>query len=243
MAAPAWLAATAGSPALAGQVNQFLATHQVTYLLTGSQQAGQTAAGSGSVPSNGTWIAQSWTSGASQASAGYITVTMAVTGSPAPLVLSLQADSGTGAPSGTPLVSAALPKEFLSSTAGSQQVMLPATVSPSSPYWIVAQPAGDSADYFSWSKSSQTSGASASSDGVTWTAQTYGLLFSVRDQNAQGPLAGTYEDSGARWTSLAYNASGDLTQIEEYTAGQTAGGYTASSRALSYSGQFLTGVK
>lgn len=241
MTAPAWLAATPGYSALAGQVNQFLATHAVTYVYQGTEQANQSTAGSGSVASNGLWIAQSFATAAGQTAAGYVVVTAAVTGSPAPWTFSIQANSG-GAPSGTALVSAAVPKEFLSGTAAAQAVMLPVTgLTAATTYWIVAQAVGDSGDHFNWSKSNQASGAATSANGTSWTAQAYGLLYQVRDQSPVAPLAGTWEDSGARWTALAYT-SGELTGIEEYTAGQAANGYTVSSRALTYTGNLLSGV-
>jgi hypothetical protein len=242
MTAPAWLAATSGYPALAGQVNQFLASHAVTYVYTGALQANQGTAGSGSVASDGTWIAQSFTAASGQTTAGYVTVTAAVTGSPAPWTVSLEADNGSGAPSGTVLASAAAPKEFMSGTAAAVTVMLPYSgLTPSARYWIAAAAAGDASDYYAWSKSNQASGASTAPDGVTWTAQSYGLLYQVFDGTPVQPLAGTWEDSGARWTVLSYT-SGQLTRIREYTAGQAANGYAVSARTLSYSGSALTGV-
>lgn len=242
MAAPSWLGATTGYNAYAGQVNQFLATHAVTYLYTAAEQASQGTAGSGGVNSDGLYIAQSFATTSAQTTTGYVVVTAKVTGSPAPLSVSVQATSA-GAPSGTALVSTSLPKEFLTGSAAAVAVMLPVTgLSASTTYWIVASAAGDASDYFTWSKSNQTSGASTSTNGTAWSAQTYGLLYQVYDQTPAPPLAGTWEDSGARWTSLGYNGSGQLTSIGEYTAGQSAAGYTASNRALSYSGPLLIGV-
>lgn len=240
MAAPAWLAATAGQQAVAGQVNQFLASHATAYVYQGAEQA-SAAAGSGSVSSDGLWIAQAFTTGSSQTAAGRILVTAAVTGSPVPWALSVQATSGS-APSGTALASVQVPAEFMSGTAASVQVILPVSgLAASTGYWLVAEAAGDASDYFSWSKSAAASGASTSPDGTTWTAQPYGLAYAVYDQSAILPLAGTWEDSGARWMSLA-STGGQVTGISEFTAGQTAAGYTASVRALSYSSGVLAGV-
>ena len=242
MAVPSWQAATAGFSALAGHVNQFLCSHAVTYLYTGAQQANQQTSGGGGTTSNGLWIAQSFATSGSQATVGYIMFFGGRNGSPSPWQFSLQASSA-GAPSGTPLVSASLPAEFAGAGGAWITVPLPASgLSVSTTYWIVAQANGNvSVDWF-WNRSNQASGASTSANGTTWTAQAYGLLFRVFDQQAVLPLAGTWEDSGARWTALAYNGSGQLTGIEEYTAGQAANGYTASSRALSYTSGLLTGV-
>lgn len=241
MPAPVWLAATTGFQGAAGQVNQFLATHAITYVPTGVLQANQQTAGSGAVDSNGLWIAQSFATAAGQTSVGYAVVTAAVTGSPAAWTFSIQGNS-SGAPSGVLLASAAVPKEFLTSSPSAQAVMLPyAGLSPSTTYWIVAQAVGDASDFFAWSKSNQVSGASTSTNGTSWTAQSYGLLFEVFDQSEVAPLAGIWEDSGARWTALTYT-SGELTGVEEYTAGQTANGYAASARGLAYTGNQLAGV-
>ncbi len=242
MPTPAWLGATAGYNAYAGQVNQFLGAHAVTYVYAGVEQASEATAGSGGVNSDGLWIAQSFATASGQTTTGYVTVTAKVTGTPAPLSVSIQATS-SGAPSGTALVSTSLPKEFLTGSAAAVSVMLPVTgLTASTTYWIVANAVGDASDYFTWSKSNQTSGASTSTNGTAWTAQAYGLLYAVYDATPAEPLAGTWEDSGARWTSLAYNAGGQLTAIGEYTAGQSAAGYTASARALAYSAGLLTGV-
>jgi len=239
---PAWLGATAGYNAYAGQVNQFLGTHAVTYVYAGAVQASQGTAGSGGVNSDGLWIAQSFATGSGQTAIGYVTVTAAATGAPAPLAVSVQASSG-GAPSGTALATTMLPEEFLTGTPAAVPVMLPVSgLSASTTYWIVAAAVGDASDYFTWSKSNQTSGASTSANGTTWTAQSYGLLYAVYDQSPVPPLAGTWEDSGARWTALAYDGSAQLAGVREFTAGQSAAGYTASSRALSYSSGLVTGV-
>lgn len=242
MPAPSWQAATAGFSALAGQANQFLTTHAVTYVYTGAQTAAQSTAGAGGVASNSTWIAQSFSTAGGQTTTGYVIVTAKVTASPAPWTVSIQANSA-GAPSGTALVSAALPKEFLTSSAAAQAVMLPVTgLTASTTYWVVAQAVGDVSNFFTWSKSNQVTGASTSANGTVWTPQAFGLLYKVFDGTPVMPLAGTWEDSAARWTALAYNGSGQLTGIEEYTAGQAANGYAASARALSYTSGMLTGV-
>lgn len=241
MPVPAWQAPSAGYPALAGQVNQFLGTHQVQYLYTGTLQATEAAAGGGYASSNGQWTAQSFTTGSGQAAVGYAVIVAAVTGSPGPLPVSLQASSG-GAPSGTPLVTAMLPAEFLSGTFGYVTVPLPAAVTAGTEYWIVAAAAGDAGDYYALRQSNQSSGASVSASGTGWTAQAYGLLYAVYDQSATGALAATWEDSGARWTAAGYNAGGQLATWNEFTTGQSAAGYAGSGRTLTWTSGLLTGV-
>jgi hypothetical protein len=242
MSAPVWLGATTGFSGQAGQVNQFLAAHQVTYVYAGVQKAAQNTAGSGGLTSASHWLAQSFTTAAGQTAAGYVAVNAWFSGAPAVTWnFSIQA-SVLSAPSGTPLVSASVPKEFLALTAGQLNVMLPVTgLTASTGYWIVAAQAGGGSDWFAWGKSNQVSGCSTSPDGVTWTAQGEGLLYQVYDQTPALPLTGTWEDSGARWTALSYT-SGLATGLREYTAGQSADGYTAANRTLSYSSGLLTGV-
>ena len=238
MLTPAWLAATPGYAGQAGQVNQFLGTHAVTCLYQGNTVAQQTTLGSGANNSSSTYLAQSFNSGSATA-IGQVVLYLNVTGTPPPVSVALFADSG--GPAGAPLASTPFPKEFTSGTAAAVSIPLPAAVTPSTTYWLVLDTLGDGSDYFAWFKSNQTSGASTSPDGVTWTAQAYGFYFKVLDQSPVLPLAATWEDSGARWTSYSYT-SGQLTGVQEFTAGQTAGGYTAGKRALTYSGGLLTKV-
>ena len=242
MNAPVWQGATTGSNGAAGQVNQFLAAHAVTYLYQGKLQSSQQTAGGSGINSTSLWLAQKFTMPGGVTASGYVMIRAAIAaGSPPVWPVTLQADN-SGAPSGTPLVSASLPKEFLSLSLAWIPVPLPVTgLTPGAVYWIVAQQAGDSGNHYDWFESNQTSGASTSSNGSTWAAQTFGFMYQFYDQAATLPLAGTFEDSGARWTWLSYTA-GALTGVQEYTAGQTAAGYTAASRTLSYSGTLLTGV-
>lgn len=242
MAVPTWQAPVAGKQALAGHVNQFLGTHPTVYLYQGALQASGSPAGDVAEVSYGGYLAQAFATGANQTAAGYAVLTMQAFGTIAvPWQLSLQADAG-GQPSGTPLASAAVPAEFAPPPyERSVPVPLPAAVTPGTQYWIVAAPAGAVNECLSWVRSTATSGAQTSADGVTWTPQSWGLTFEVYDQSQAPPLAGTWEDSGARWT-WNWHTGGLLTGTWEFTAGQTPGGYVAVSRSLSYSGPYLTGV-
>ena len=243
MPTPDWLAATTGQPGLAGQVNQFLGTHAVQALYQGALQASEEVTSGSSVLSDTAWYAQSFTAAAGQTAVGYVMVYIVLNGSPSPWPVSLCADNGSGAPlSATPLVTAELPKEFAPSGFAWVPVPLPATgLTPGARYWIVAQQTGDSGDNYAWAETTQTSGASSSGDGVTWASHAYGLTYQAWDQAAVPPLAGTWEDSGARWTWLTWSG-GELTEIWEYTAGQAAGAYAASARALAYSGYLPSGA-
>ena len=240
MATPAWIGATPGSPPLAAQINQFLGTHASTYAYTGAEHDNQSTAGSGAVASDGSYVAQSFTAGATYA-AGRVLVTLALTGSPPPLVVTVQSSTGS-APSGTVLAGPiSLAPGFVPASAGAVSIPLSWAVASGTQYWIVATAVGDGSDFYAWSKSSAASGASTSTNGTAWTAQSYGLLFQVWDSTAVLPLVHTVDDAGARWTTLGTNANSQVSSLNEYTAAQS-GSYVSSSRSMAYSGSQLTAV-
>lgn len=239
MTTPNWIGATPNQPQLAAQVNQFLGTHAVTYLYTGVQQGGHATLGTGGVNSNGLYIAQSFTAGSSFSLGRIVLDFSTVTGTPAgPATISIQTSSG-GAPSGTALATVTVPPAYLS---GVVSVPLPCALVNGTGYWIVLSAVGDASDFVTWLKSNQTSGASTSTNGSSWTAQTYGLYYSYWDQSAVPPLAHTWEDAGARWTAWAENGNNQPTALQEYTVAQGSGQYVYSSRSLSYSGTNLVSV-
>lgn len=234
-----WLAATTGQPPLAQQVNQFLTTHPTAYLYTGVQQGGQTTLGSGSANTNGLYLAQQFVAGSSF-SLGRVVLTLALTGAPVTTTVSVQTNSGS-APSGTVLASTTLPPAMVPASAGLVSVPLPCALTSGTTYWIVVAAAGDASDFYAWSKSNQVSGASTSTNGTAWTAQTYGFYYALYDQSAVAPLVHTYEDGGVRWSTWTW--SGALpTGLQEWTQGQTATGYLSSSRTLTYSGADLVSI-
>lgn len=239
MATPAWLAATTNTPTKAGQVNQFLGSHASSIVYSGVVQSQQNTAGSGAVNSNGLFIAQSFTTGAAQTAIGRVLLTLAKTGSPPPISLSIQANA-SGHPSGTPLVTTLIPAEFIG---GPQTFPVPVSgLTPSTQYWIVLGADGDASNFVSWSKSNQTSGVSTSTNGTTWTPQTEGVLYEVFDATPGGVVVHTWDDAGARYTLLGYNALPQPTAFWEYTQGQTATGYLVSQRNLAYTAGLLTSV-
>jgi hypothetical protein len=239
MATPTWIGATPGSLPLAAQVNEFLSTHAITYLYSGALAGSQTTLGSGGVNSNGLYIAQQFTAGSSFSLGRVVFGFNTVTGSPtAPTTVSIQTSSG-GAPSGTALVTTTVPPQFLASNVS---VPVPCTLTSGTVYWIVLAAVGDASDFVTWLKSNQVSGASTSTNGTSWTAQGYGLYYSLWDQSALPPLAHTWEDGGARWTSELYTGVNELSSLREYTVAQGSGQYISSSRALTYSGTNLISV-
>lgn len=241
MATPNWSGATAGQPTLAGQVNQFLGTHTSTFIYAGAQQGGQTTLGSGSINTNGLYLAQSFVTGGSAVNVGRLVLQFGSTGSPTPLAISIQTNSGS-APSGTALATVNVPAEYVA-TNHNVTVPLPCSLGASTTYWIVFNAVGDVSNFFSWFKSNQVSGASTSANGSTWTAQSYGFYYAYYDQSLVWPVRHTWEDSGARWAQLSNNAvTGLLTNIQEYTTAQGSGQYQYSSRTVNYSGTALTSI-
>lgn len=238
MATPNWNGATAGQSTLAGQINQFLGTHASTLAYTGTSQNAQTTAGSGGTNSNGLYLAQSFAASSTYAAAR-VALTLAVTGTPAPATISIQTNSGS-APSGTALASTALPPGFLSGSAASISIPLPASLVNATTYWIVINAVGDVSNFYTWSKSNQVSGASTSANGSTWAAQAYGFLYNVFSGNS-GNLLHTYDDSGARWCTFAYNANGTISSLSEYAVAQNSS-YQQSVRTFNYSGTLLTSI-
>lgn len=239
MATPVWNGATSGVRALAGQVNQLLGTHASTFVYTGLSVATQPTAGTGTTASNSLYIAQSFTTGTNTA-VGRILLTVAVTGTPNPLTLTIQANA-SGIPSGTALVTTLVPPSLYTGSATSVSIPLPVTgLTASTTYWIVANAVGDASDFFAFSRSNQASGVSTSTNGTTWAAQTYGLIYSIFNQGTNGLMLHTWEDSNARWTGYTWNANGTLATVTEYTTAQnTATGtpqFVYSKRALTYSG-------
>lgn len=235
MTTPVWQAAAIAGAPQSAHINQGLGTHASTMVYQGTSFSSQTTAGSGTVQSNGLWIAQSFTTGASTTAVGRIAPVFAVTGVPSPLTVQIQTNNA-GAPSGTAVVTTIIPPGWGNASAVAQSIPLPVTgLSAATTYWLVTQPAGDVSDYYEFSKSNQTSGVSTSPDGVTWTAQTYGIEYTAYDQTVIPPLVHTWEDSDARITEFFYNANGSTADLEEYTVGQTVGTFLYSYRTFHYS--------
>lgn len=233
-----WLGATTGQLPASGQINQFLTTHPSTLVYTGLS-LGSAAVGSGTVASNGLYNAMSFLPGSNQ-SPGRFVLTMSVTGTPAPLTLTIQTNN-SGAPSGTVLAATVVPYVYLTGSATATSIPLPCSFISGTTYWLVAGAVGDGSDFYSFSKSSAASGASTSTNGTSWTAQTYGLAYARFDQSAVLPLMHTWEDSGARWTT--WESSANIpTGIQEYTVAQGTNQYVYSSRTLVYTNHGVTSI-
>lgn len=249
LAIPSWLGATAGAPGNAGQVNQFLGAHTSTWFYSGTLQASQATGAPTLQSSFGTYLAQSFTTGAAQTAIGAVQLQLnAVNGSvvsevigPATLSLYL---SASGVPTGGALATVGL--DEITVAGGAYWVQFPLAVTgltASTLYELVLAPVGTSSTYYAWRESNQPVGAATSPDGATWTTQTYGLMYRVYDQSAGGSTRVTTlsDDAGARWATLTYDATGRLTQLAEYAQAQ-GGVVLTSTRTLTYTSGLLTGV-
>lgn len=237
MTTPTWQAATAGQLPKADQVNQYLGTHQAQLIYTGTQKAAQNTAGVGNTNTNGLYIAQSFATAVGQTTIGYVNLTVSTTGGLtglAPTTVSIYTNVA-GAP-GTLVKSMTATGEHVAASPVIVTYPLPVTgLTASTTYWIVMAAAGDASHFYGWHRSNQVSGASTSVNGTAWSAQAYGMLYQVYDQTITPPVVASWEDDGARWVWFSFNVDGTLTEISEYTSGQTATGYSQSFRDFAYS--------
>lgn len=249
MAVQTWLAASAGSPARPGQINQFLGSHTSSWVYSGnilrsSQQTGSSLYQS----SDGQYMAQTFTTSSTQTTIGQVLLQVStVGGSPVSalipaLTVSLYANA-SGVPTGSPIASSSLSSQYVYTSPFWVTVPLGASgLTASTPYQLVLSPAGGASNYYAWQQSNQTSGASLSSDGVTWNEQAYGFMYQVYDASGTNwPPSSLIGDSGARVTTFTYNSSVQLIGVAESVVSQDGSGFS-SSRTITYSGQFPTGV-
>ena len=250
MATPNWLAASAGATTLPGQVNQLLGQHTSAWLYAGTQKSAQTTGSGVYQTTQSQYLAQSFNTGVSQTAVGQLWLQVStVGGSPVtatipPLTVGLYASSN-GSPIGAALGSVTLNEQYVYSSPFWVPVPLAVTgLSPSTTYQIVTFPVGSSSNYYVWQQSNQTSGASVSADGVTWTTKTYGLMYQVFDQtaSASGDVLFFFDDGGARWVQLGYDSSDRLSSLTEYVTAQSATAPLQAARTFTYTNGFLTGV-
>lgn len=247
MPTPTWLGASAGYGALSGQVNQNLTTHNSVWTYSGSAVTASATTGTAVYTStDGLYLAQSFTTGASQTGIGQVWIQLSVVGgSPltatvTPLVVSLYA-SASGQPTGSALASATVVEQDVYIGPYWLSVPLVASVTPSTVYQLVVSPAGTATAYYAWQQSNQPSGAFTAPDGMTWTNQAFGYMYQVYDDSGTtGPLLSMVDDDGARYLQLTY-ASGILSTLTEYAQTQNGTGITQV-RTLTYSGAQLIGI-
>lgn len=249
MATPTWRAASARRRGDAGLITQFLGTHsaQWVYADPGPVQT-QQATGTAVYQSlESGYVAQTITTGSAQIAIGRVALQIStvggslVTATISPLQVSLYAAS-SGLPVGDPIASAQLAEPYVYQSPFWLPVPLLATgLSPSSIYVLVVTGPGTSSAYYAWQRSNQGNGAATSTDGVSWTAQPYGLMWQTYGTTVGGQVQSIVSDDGARITEFTYSGT-TLTGIAEYTIAQD-GSTLVSNRTLAYAANgMLTGV-
>lgn len=269
---PVWQAATVGSPAQSGQINQFLGGHTSTILFQSNSRAASSSATGTYTTTVNQYLGQPFLTTSTQTTVGYVELNLIDSnpGSPTyslPLTVSLYADSGSSSPvltttdaSGNTvsaaLSSVTLTREYVFQSAQPLRFPLPATgLTPSTKYWLVTAPGPNDGVNYRWAQASTTSGGVGyiSSTGATWTAQSYGFSYTVYDQvplstpGAGSSWVATWEDYGAHW-KVAYRfttlpTNNSISAIYEYTAGQQAMGYVQSlQNNLTYTNGVLAGL-
>ena len=244
MTSTGWLAAVSGQLPLAQQPNALQVTHASVILYTATlKTAGGYVLGSGSVTSNTSWNATSFTTAVGQTAVGYVimNITAATTSGSllSPWTVSLYTDNA-GVP-GTVLVSTTVPTEYFNSVGPNPPVPLPVTgLTASTKYWIVTNQVGTVSNNYSWAKNNVGSGAATSSNGTSWTTQAYGLTYEVFDQSAVMPSLFTYDDGGQYWTYTSRDTENRIATLLEYVGGQTAAGYQQTFRQFFYTNGLIT---
>jgi hypothetical protein len=205
------------------------------------------------VPASGfTQVAQSFTTGTTFTQVGYVGLFLKKTGNGCDLSLSICANSG-GVPGAAQtltggVTAVTLPADFVTTSLAWVYVPVPISgLAASTTYWIVASAGdvngandGDASDFITVEKSTQVTGAATF--GTAWASVAYGFMFRVFDQSFTDPLTLIYEDGGARWSYLSWDAT-SLSQVQtisEYTIAQV-GGQMRSVRTASYSGTEFEG--
>lgn len=248
---PAYKASVVGGPGNAGGINQFLVPHNAAFIYDGALLKSSQSTGIGVyTTTQDQYLSQQFQTAASQTTISQVWLQVSTVGGSAiannitPLTIGIYADSG-GEPTGSALVSASLTETAVYASGFWVIVPLPVTgLSPSTSYHIVVNPAGTSSSYYVWQNNNQAGGGSTSPDLVIWTDQSFGFVYRVYDQTFAGGSLVQYviEDAGDRWTKYGYDATNEVTSINEYTVDQTGNSSLNLTHTLTYTNGFLTGV-
>jgi hypothetical protein len=246
---PSWLGAQVAYPGNAGLVNQLLAHHNALYQYSGQSIVSQQATGSAVyIDTLNQWLSQAITTGSSQTELSGLGLQLStIGGSPTltlipSLTVSLYADS-VGLPTGSALASATVTSPYVYSSSFWVQIPLFASgLTASTTYHLVTSITGTTGHYYVWQESNQLTGCATAPDGVTWTAQPFGLMYQVYSQTGvSGNITTISEDNGALTTMLAYNSLQQISSITQYVQLQD-GTSSQSSGTLTYTNGLVTGV-
>ena len=212
-------------------------------------QVSDVAAVTGTVPTNtgaaAQWIDQPFTTAAAQTTISRIELWLNLAGTGADTTVEIRTDNA-GAPYVT-LFSVLLPLEFLAIAGGAVSIPVNLTgLTATTKYHIVIDGTASTANYVTIGRSVLVAGqeVQVSATGTSaWGNFSTGFTgyFNVFS-GVNGVLRNTYEDSGARWTTIDYTnsaAAGNTTPIHigEYTTGSL-----RSWRTLTYVSGQLTSV-
>ena len=233
MAAPAWHAVAAAGVLSVGDITQFLGTHACTLLYQGASQVADVTAVSGTLGTNtgaaAQWIDQPFTTAAGQTTITRIELWPNIVGTGADTTVEIRTDNA-GAPSNTTLFSITLPLEFPTGIAGAA-LSIPVNLtglSSATKYHIVIDGTASTANYVTIGRSVLVAGqevqVSATGTGGWGNFSTGFTGYFNVFAGVNGVLRNTYEDAGARWTTIDYTnsaAAGNTTPVHigEYTVG------------------------
>jgi hypothetical protein len=227
VATPNWHAvATAGTQSV-GDITQFLGTHGCALLYQGVSQVSYLLATASVFGTNtgaaAQWLAQPFTTAAAQATITRVELNLWKQGTGADVTMEIRTDNA-GVPSNTVLFSIVIPADFDQSGVVSIPVNLTGLTALTK-YHIVIDGTADTANYLlpAYSTTSVNAGLKSASGTAAWTSIGFTFYFNVFS-GVNGVLRNTYEDAGARWTTIDYTnsvAAGNTTPVHigEYTVG------------------------
>jgi hypothetical protein len=196
MPAPTWESPTPGQATRVGHVNQFLGVHASTFTYQGSKLVVDPTIGLTADQLGAGALAYKFTLGTS-ATLSRVDLALGGVGAGADTLISLQADNGSGAPTGVPLVSAVVPAEWLiggvQSALSTFSVPLPYSLAALTPYYVVLQPA------------CQLAGGAVLGSGLWGATASYDDVELTRSTAGTGAL--TYNPSTRAWSSQNYGYS------------------------------------
>jgi hypothetical protein len=228
MATPNWHAVAPAGALSVGDITQFLGTHGCALLYQGTVQVSYgSATGTALATNTGAapqWISQPFVTAAAQTTISRIELDTYKVGAGADTTIEIRTDNA-GVPSNVTLFSIVLPADFqVNGTILSIPVNLTGLTA-ATKYHIVIDGTASTANYFTPAQGVTSVNAALISASGTggWASGGCTLYFAVF-AGVNGVLRNTYEDAGARWTTIDYTnsvAAGNTTPVHigEYTVG------------------------
>ena len=223
---PNWHAVAAAGTLSVGDITQFLGTHGCALLYQGTSQVSYTVGATGYLNTNtgaaAQWIDQPFTTAGGQTTISRIELNVYTVTSDT--TIEIRTDNA-GVPSNVTLFSITLPLEFGGVNGWVSIPINLSGLSASTKYHIVMDGTAVNGSQYSWYRAATSvnqANVSASGTGG-WSGASVTCLFNVFS-GVNGVLRNTYEDSGARWTTIDYTnsaAAGNTTPVHigEYTTG------------------------